>query len=78
MSSTPHLTERERLPGLLEQEMQAFFHQQKERYDFGELFEPIFFDMCEFVGRKGKRIRPLLLLLTYRALGGKKSGVTRL
>ena len=72
MSSTPHLTERERLAGLLEQEMQAFFHQQKERYDFGELFEPIFFDMCEFVGRKGKRIRPLLLLLTYRALGGKK------
>jgi geranylgeranyl diphosphate synthase type I len=53
--------------------MQGFFHRQKERYEYGDLFEPIFFDMCEFVGRKGKRIRPLLFLLTYRALGGNKS-----
>ena len=62
----------EQVPGLLEQELQAFFHRQRERYDYGELFEAIYFDMCEYVGRKGKRIRPLLFLSTYRALGGSK------
>lgn len=61
------------MPSLLEQELQAFFHRQKERYDYGELFEAVFFDMCEYVGRKGKRIRPLLFLSTYRALGGAKA-----
>lgn len=61
----------EKLPSLLEQELQAFFHRQKERYEYGELFEAVFFDMCEYVGRKGKRIRPLLFLLTYRGLGGR-------
>lgn len=60
----------ETLPSLLEREIQAFFHRQKERYEYGEMFEPVYFDMCEFVGRKGKRIRPLLFALTYRALGG--------
>ena len=63
----------ETLPSLLEREIQAFFHRQKERYEYGEMFEPIYFDMCEFVGRKGKRIRPLLFGLAYRALGGAKS-----
>jgi len=72
MNSSPLPTELERLPSLLEQEIQSFFYRQKERYEYGDLFEPIFFDMCEFVGRKGKRIRPLLFLLTYRALGGTK------
>ena len=72
MNSSRLSQEMERLPALLEQELQAFFHRQKERYEYGDLFEPIFFDMCEFVGRKGKRIRPLLFLLTYRALGGGK------
>lgn len=62
----------ETLPSELEREIQAFFHRQKERYDFGEMFEPIYFDLCEFVGRKGKRIRPLLFALIYRALGGTK------
>ncbi len=73
MNSSPLPTELERLPSLLEQEIQSFFYRQKERYEYGDLFEPIFFDMCEFVGRKGKRIRPLLFLLTYRALGGTKA-----
>lgn len=34
--------------------------------------EPLYADMTEFVGRKGKRIRPLLFLMTYRTLNGKK------
>jgi len=62
----------ETLPSLLEKEIQSFFHRQKERYEYGEMFEPIYFDLCEFVGRKGKRIRPLLFALTYRGLGGAK------
>jgi len=62
----------EQVPGLLEHELQAFFHRQRERYDYGELFEAIYFDMCEYVGRKGKRIRPLLFLSAYRALGGRR------
>jgi len=72
MKSHPSFSDLERMPSLLEQELQAFFHRQKERYDYGELFEAVFFDMCEYVGRKGKRIRPLLFLFTYRALGGRK------
>lgn len=71
MKATPSSISTEHLPSLLEQELQAFFHRQKERYDYGELFEAVFFDMCEYVGRKGKRIRPLLFLLTYRGLGGR-------
>ena len=65
-------SEMETLPSHLEREIQAFFHRQKERYDYGEMFEPVYFDMCEFVGRKGKRVRPLLFALTYRGLGGTK------
>ncbi len=33
--------------------------------------EAIYSDLSEFVRRKGKRIRPLLFLLTYRVLNGK-------
>lgn len=65
-------SEMEMLPSFLEREIQSFFHRQKERYDYGEMFEPVYFDMAEFVGRKGKRIRPLLFALTYRGLGGNK------
>lgn len=73
MKTHSSLSDMESMPSLLEQELQAFFHRQKERYDYGDLFEAVFFDMCEYVGRKGKRIRPLLFLLTYRALGGRKA-----
>jgi geranylgeranyl diphosphate synthase type I len=55
-----------------ENHLQGFFAKHQDRFRYGELLEPIFYDVCEFVGRKGKRIRPLLLLLTYQALGGKR------
>ena len=77
MKTHSSLSDMESMPSLLEQELQAFFHRQKERYDYGDLFEAVFFDMCEYVGRKGKRIRPLLFLLTYRALGGRKALVDK-
>ena len=35
MNSSRLLHEMERLPALLEQELQAFFHRQKERYEYG-------------------------------------------
>ena len=49
-----------------------FFHENAERYSYGELFEPLYLDMTEFVGRRGKRIRPMLLLGSYRIFGGER------
>ncbi len=34
------------------------------------MFEPLYLDITEFVGRRGKRIRPMLLLGSYRIFGG--------
>jgi geranylgeranyl diphosphate synthase type I len=47
-----------------------FFRENTERYAYGDLFEPLYLDMTEFVGRRGKRIRPLLLMASYRIFGG--------
>ena len=47
-----------------------FFHQNAERYAYGHLFEPIYDHLAEYVLRRGKRIRPLLLLASYRLFGG--------
>jgi geranylgeranyl diphosphate synthase type I len=56
----------------IEQGLAAFFQQNAERYAYGELFEPIYLDLSEFVSRRGKRIRPLLFLLAYRIFGGQR------
>ncbi|MEM1060435.1 MAG: polyprenyl synthetase family protein [Verrucomicrobiota bacterium] len=50
--------------------LQEFFLQNAERYDYGDLFEPLYHDLSEFVTRRGKRIRPLLLLRSYQIFGG--------
>lgn len=50
--------------------LQEFFLQNAERYDYGDLFEPLYHDLSEFVSRRGKRIRPLLLLRSYQIFGG--------
>ncbi|MEM9446073.1 MAG: polyprenyl synthetase family protein [Verrucomicrobiota bacterium] len=55
-----------------EQFFQDFLAKKKNDYEYGEFFESIYFHMCEYVGRKGKRVRPLLLLHTYRTLGGSR------
>jgi geranylgeranyl diphosphate synthase type I len=57
----------------LERHLQEHFAREKERFDYGELFDPLYFDLSEFVARKGKRIRPLLFMLVYRAMGGSRS-----
>jgi len=54
----------------VEQFLAAFFHQNAERYAYGHLFEPIYDDLAEYVLRRGKRIRPLLLMASYRLFGG--------
>lgn len=57
---------------LLESHIQEYFQRNKSAYSYGDWFEPLYFDLCEYVGRKGKRIRPLLLMACYKAFGGQK------
>jgi geranylgeranyl diphosphate synthase type I len=57
----------------LESHIQEYFQRNKTAYSYGDWFEPLYFDLCEYVGRKGKRIRPLLLMACYQAFGGRKS-----
>jgi geranylgeranyl diphosphate synthase type I len=62
--------ELQQAPALFEDFLARFFHENAERYAYGDLFEPLYLDITEFVGRRGKRIRPLLLLGSYRIFGG--------
>jgi geranylgeranyl diphosphate synthase type I len=72
MATSAFRTELQQAPALFEAFLARFFHDQAERYAYGELFEPLYLDMTEFVGRRGKRIRPLLLMGTYRVFGGER------
>ena len=63
-------TELSQAPGIFETFLARFFSENAERYAYGDLFEPLYLDMSEFVGRRGKRIRPLLFLASYRIFGG--------
>ncbi|MEM6884446.1 MAG: polyprenyl synthetase family protein [Verrucomicrobiota bacterium] len=54
----------------LERYMQNYFELRKTDYDYGEWFESLYFDLCEFTGRKGKRIRPMLLITGFQTFGG--------
>src|ERR1700722_7846441 len=58
---------------LFENFLARFFQENAERYAYGELFEPLYLDITEFVARRGKRIRPMLLLGSYRIFGGDRS-----
>ncbi len=57
----------------VEEALQNFLDETRSRYDYGEWFDPLYFDFCEYVGRKGKRVRPLMFLMTYQAFGGSRS-----
>lgn len=57
----------------LERYMQSYFELRKPDYDYGEWFESLYFDLCEFTGRKGKRIRPMLLITGYTTFGGTRA-----
>jgi len=64
--------ELQQAPELFENFLARFFQENAERYAYGDLFEPLFLDMTEFVTRRGKRIRPMLLLGSYRTFGGER------
>ena len=57
-------------PSLFENFLARFFQENVERFAYGALFEPLYLDVTEFVTRRGKRIRPMLLLASYRIFGG--------
>src|ERR1700759_4301500 len=65
--------ELQQAPALFENFLAHFFEQNAERYAYGERFEPLYLDMTEFVARRGKRIRPMLLLGSYRIFGGDRA-----
>ena len=74
--NNPDATLRTELQGataLFESYLARFFQENTERYAYGDLFEPLYLDISEFVGRRGKRIRPMLLLAAYRIFGGTRS-----
>jgi geranylgeranyl diphosphate synthase type I len=73
MATTAFGTELQQAPALFEAYLARFFHEEAERYAYGDLFEPLYLDMTEFVGRRGKRIRPLLMLGSYRVFGGDRA-----
>ncbi len=56
-----------------EQFLARFFQENAERYAYGDLFEPLFLDITEFVSRRGKRVRPMLLLAAHRIFGGTRT-----
>src|ERR1700733_8809543 len=65
--------ELQQAPAFFEDFLARFFQENTERYAYGDLFEPLYLDMTEFVARRGKRIRPLLALGSYRIFGGDRS-----
>jgi len=63
-------TELQQAASLFEGHLARFFQENAERFAYGDLFEPLYLDITEFVGRRGKRIRPMLFLAAYRIFGG--------
>src|SRR5271154_2395367 len=72
-SDAPFRAELQQASPLFETFLARFFQENTERYAYGELFEPLYLDITEFVGRRGKRIRPMLLLAAYRICNGVRS-----
>jgi geranylgeranyl diphosphate synthase, type I len=68
--ASPLRTELQQATSSFEIHLTRFFQQNAERYAYGDLFEPLYLDITEFVARRGKRIRPMLLLGSYRLFGG--------
>ena len=70
MSTSSLAAELQQAPAFFENFLARFFQENAERYAYGDLFEPLYLDMTEFVTRRGKRIRPMLMLGSYRIFGG--------
>jgi len=50
--------------------MQAFFHERRERLDYGDFFEPLYLHLGELINRPAKRVRPLMLMAAHDIFGG--------
>jgi len=72
MSVASLRAELQQAPELFENVLARFFQENTERYAYGDLFEPLYLDITEFVTRRGKRIRPMLMLGSYRVFGGER------
>lgn len=60
-----------RLQNQLESYLQDYLETERARLGHGEWLDGLYFDLAEYVGRKGKRVRPMILLMTSRAFGGR-------
>ncbi|MES2309743.1 MAG: polyprenyl synthetase family protein [Verrucomicrobiota bacterium] len=54
----------------IEKALQDFLQERRLQQQSLGLYQDLFEDMCEYILRKGKRIRPLLFLIAYKAFGG--------
>ncbi|MDZ4744363.1 MAG: polyprenyl synthetase family protein [Verrucomicrobiota bacterium] len=50
-----------------ENQFRNYLYAQKSKYNYGELFDPLIDDLIEYATRPAKRVRPLLLLLSYKS-----------
>ncbi len=57
----------------LEAALGSFIEEHRARLADSPLLRPLYDDLSEFALRRGKRIRPLLFLLSYRVFGGTRS-----
>lgn len=57
----------------IEKALQFFLEENRLRQQSLSLYQDLYSDLSEFILRKGKRIRPLLFLVAYKAFGGDRS-----
>lgn len=56
--------------GRFEAHLQQFLASNEERYAYGEWIESLYCDIAEYVARKAKRVRPILLLGSHGLFAG--------
>ncbi len=61
----------QRLQTAFEDDFRNYLYAQKSILNYGELFDPLIDDLIEYATRPAKRVRPLLLLLSYKCFNEK-------
>jgi geranylgeranyl diphosphate synthase type I len=56
----------------IEKALQDFLQERRLQQQPLALYQDLYEDMCEYILRRGKRIRPLLFLIAYKAFGGER------
>lgn len=54
-----------------EDQFRNYLYSQREKMHYGEFFDPLFEDLIEYATRPAKRVRPMLLLLSYKLFSKK-------